>query len=87
MKVVQNTALMAKEIQFISSIRKYLGEDKSMNVTEIQKFGLIILTNYKDEKEPKLMGYYTMPRYDMDLYAYLEGKSGMDKMVHILNII
>ena len=58
-----------------------------MNVTEIQKFGLIILTNYKDEKEPKLMGYYTMPRYDMDLFAYLEGKSGMDKMVHILNII
>ena len=54
-----------------------MDEEKCKYVTEIQKFGLLILQNYKDEKEPKLMGYYTMPRYDMDLFAYLEGKSGV----------
>ena len=56
-------------------------------MTEILNFGLIILKNYKDEKNPKLMGYYTMPKYDRDLFAHLEGKSGIDRLLSILDIV
>ena len=71
---------LAKEVETINWVRR---SHEDLNVPEILDSGSVIM----DEKPPKLMGFYLMPRYEIEFGRYVKKLSGISKIDTILKLV